>query len=80
LKGHDFSRAANPAQSAPGLQTAEELARMKGTGFSPYISPAESSRALAPEGRFSRAPLGPPSSSSTRPGPRLVPKPIKAAP
>ena len=30
---------------------------MKGTGFSPYIHPAKSSRALAPEGRSSAAPI-----------------------
>ena len=33
--------------------TAKESASVKCTGFSPYISDAESNRALAPEGRFS---------------------------
>jgi integrase/recombinase XerD len=64
-----------PSPRGPSAATA-----LKGHDFSRAINAAESSRALAPEGRFSRAPLGPPSSSSTRPGPRLVPKPIKAAP
>ncbi len=35
------------------VQAAEKLDSVKGTGFSPYISPAKSMRALAPEGRFS---------------------------
>ena len=35
------------------LQAAEKLSPVKGTGFSPYINPAKSARALAPEGCFS---------------------------
>ena len=42
LKGHDLSRAA----IAPDFS-------VKGTGFSPYINPAEMNRALAPEGHSS---------------------------
>jgi hypothetical protein len=34
-------------------QAAENIIPVKGTGFSPYINPAKSTRALAPEGCFS---------------------------
>jgi membrane protease YdiL (CAAX protease family) len=37
-------------------QSAEELASVEGTGFSPYISSMESTRALAPEERFPENP------------------------
>jgi zinc protease len=45
LKGHDFSRAANAAKRGWALAPA-----LKGTGFSPYVDPSKSTRALAPEG------------------------------
>jgi putative ATPase len=44
LKGHDLSRAASAA-TKNGALASEEL---KGTGFSPYINPAQSDGALAP--------------------------------
>jgi hypothetical protein len=35
-----------------GLETMEKIILVKGTGFSPYIGPARSERALATEGGF----------------------------
>jgi hypothetical protein len=53
LKGHGFSRAAQPPLWVSALGVLEKLLPVKGTGFSPYINPAKSLRALAPEGCFS---------------------------
>jgi hypothetical protein len=57
LKGHDFSRAVSHVEPT-GFS-------MKGTGFSPYITPAISTGALAPEGSSSGdAPISSPSSEA----------------
>jgi release factor glutamine methyltransferase len=46
------------------MQAAEELASVKGTGFSPYVNAMESAGALAPEGSLSgSSPTIPPSSA-----------------
>jgi ArsR family transcriptional regulator len=45
--GHDFSRAESANKTSRALAPEE---KPKGTGFSPYITAAESDRALAPEG------------------------------
>jgi hypothetical protein len=47
-------RAYHPAQKVSGDRpAAKEPTSVKGTGFSPYIDPSESTRALAPEGCIS---------------------------
>ena len=43
------------AEAARVSPAAEQLDSMKGTGFSPYMRAIETSRALAPEGRLSKA-------------------------
>jgi tRNA (guanine37-N1)-methyltransferase len=50
------------ANAASQKQTPENLVQAKGTGFSPYNKPAESDRALAPEGNC----VGDPPPHSTR--------------
>jgi ATP-binding cassette subfamily B multidrug efflux pump len=52
-----------PDQQA-AIQAAITPAALKGTGFSPYISPAESSGALAPEGNSSTTPIPDPAALS----------------
>jgi hypothetical protein len=56
-------------QSAQKLDPAEKLNPVKGTGFSPYISSAEPTGALAPEAR--------PSGSSHSPSPSIATNPIR---
>jgi thiamine-monophosphate kinase len=51
-------------------RNAKEVVPMKGTGFSPYIDPADSTRALAPEVSLS--------GDSTRPNPPRIPKHLAA--
>jgi NodT family efflux transporter outer membrane factor (OMF) lipoprotein len=53
VSGHDFSRAVDAAKSTRALQAAGKLDALKGTGFSPYINPAKSTWASAPEVCFS---------------------------
>ncbi len=52
LKGTSFSPYINDAKSFLALQAAEKLDSEGGGGFNPRIKPTESTRALAPEGRF----------------------------
>jgi segregation and condensation protein B len=60
VSGHDFSRADN-ANGMSGALAPENPDQAKGTGFSPYISPAETAGASAPEGSFSEnSPASPP--------------------
>jgi signal transduction histidine kinase len=68
-KGTGFSPYIDPAAAAGASLTAKKLDTEGGGGFNPRIGPAESTRALAPEGRslstspeisnFSAAPLAP---------------------
>jgi zinc protease len=53
VTGHDFSRAASAAKRRWALAPALKGTgfSVKGAGFSPYIEPSNSMRALAPEGR-----------------------------
>lgn len=53
VTGHDFNRDENATNSARASQAVEQLEPVKDTGFSPYITSAISTRALAPEGCFS---------------------------
>jgi membrane protease YdiL (CAAX protease family) len=53
----------SPGQTMPD----EELSRLKGTGFSPYINHAESARALAPEGDSTEVSREDPSFAATDP-------------
>jgi lipid-A-disaccharide synthase len=48
----EMLRAARMLAAHSTEQAAEEHIAVKGTGFSPYINPAKSTRALAPEGCF----------------------------
>jgi alanyl-tRNA synthetase len=55
LKGHDFSRAESAQTEDGALAPAPEAEKsegepLKGTGFSPYVNPANKEGALAPEG------------------------------
>jgi penicillin amidase len=55
----DLSQASSATTRHPErllTQHPERPLPVKGTGFSPYINPAKSTRALAPEGNISRAP------------------------
>ena len=49
----EMLKAARELAARSAEQAAEEHIAVKGTGFSPYINPAKSTRALAPEGCFS---------------------------
>jgi lipid-A-disaccharide synthase len=48
----EMLKAARELAAHSAEQAAEEHIAVKGTGFSPYINPAKSTRALAPEGCF----------------------------
>jgi putative ATPase len=54
VSGHDFSRAESANIQDRASAPAEKLDSAEGTGFSPYINPAKSDGASAPEGHRAR--------------------------
>ena len=71
VSGHDFSRAEIDKGSGWALQAAEKLDPEGGGGFNPRIKPTGSTRALAPEGRFSPISHEIPSSSAASLAPEV---------